>query len=276
MLVTVVTPALNGMPYLPGCIESVQRQERPGLVEVEHIVVDGGSTDGTAEYAAGHGCIVMGRERPSVTYALNKGFAHANGTLIGMLGCDDRLLPGALATVVATYQREGRRWLSGGSRYIDSAGRSHGNQPAPPSWLTAPMLGSLTWSCVPHMSTYVERSLHDELGGLDETFSSAPDYDFFCRVLAARIPFSRIPEALSAQTRHDANLSAQRTPQLARELALIEERWAPRSRSRRLAYRYLLKAWVNAASPAWFLHKKLPLRGSPPPGGGEGDAGERA
>jgi glycosyltransferase involved in cell wall biosynthesis len=274
MLVTVVTPALNGMRYLPGCIESVRRQERPGLA-VEHIVVDGGSTDGTPEHAAGHGCVVMGRERPSVTYAINKGFAHAKGTLVGMLGCDDRLLPGALDLIVGTYLRDRRRWLSGASRYIDSSGRSHGNQPAPPSWLTARMLGSLTWSCVPHVSTYVERSLHDELGGLDETFTSAPDYDFFCRVLAARIPFSRIPDPISAQTRHDANLSAQRTPQLARELALIEQRWAPSSPSRRLAYRYLLKVWINGASPAWFLHKKLPLRGSPAPEAEAGDAGER-
>jgi glycosyltransferase involved in cell wall biosynthesis len=274
MLVTVVTPALNGMPYLPGCVESVRRQERPGL-DVEHIVVDGGSTDGTPSYAAANGCVVMGRERPSVTYAINKGFAHAKGTLVGMLGCDDRLLPGALDLIVSTYLRERRRWLSGASRYVDSAGRSFGNQPAPPSWLTAGMLGSLTWSCVPHMSTYVERRLHDELGGLDESFASAPDYDFFCRVLAARIPFSRIPDPISAQTRHDTNLSAQRTPQLARELALIEQRWAPSSPSRRLAYRYLLKLWINGASPAWFLRKKLLLRGSPPPEAGATGADKR-
>lgn len=98
MLFSIVTPVLNGRRYLPDCIESVRAQQGGGI-EVEHIVVDGGSTDGSADYAEAQGCRVMGRERPSVTFAINKGVAHARGELVSMLGCDDRILPGGLAKV---------------------------------------------------------------------------------------------------------------------------------------------------------------------------------
>ena len=54
MLVTVVTPTLNAIAYLDECIRSVERQAGPN-VTVEHIVVDGGSTDGTAELRARRG-----------------------------------------------------------------------------------------------------------------------------------------------------------------------------------------------------------------------------
>jgi glycosyltransferase involved in cell wall biosynthesis len=68
-------------------------------VEVKHIVVDGGSTDGTPEYAASRGCTVLTREKPGIAFAINEGAANASGDLIGFLGCNDILLPGALEEV---------------------------------------------------------------------------------------------------------------------------------------------------------------------------------
>ena len=85
MIVTVVTPALNGMRWLPECIDSTQQQAGPDI-EVEHIVVDGGSSDGTPDYAASRGCTVLTREEPSVAFAINKGAANASEELIGFLG----------------------------------------------------------------------------------------------------------------------------------------------------------------------------------------------
>ena len=75
MLVTVVTPALNGMRWLSECIDSTMRQVTPE-VEVEHIVVDSGGTDGTPEYAVSrggemlatghtrHACVALATGRP--------------------------------------------------------------------------------------------------------------------------------------------------------------------------------------------------------------------
>ena len=63
MIVTVVTPALNGMRWLPECIDSTQQQAGPDI-EVEHIVVDGGSSDGTPDYAASRAAPVLTRRSP--------------------------------------------------------------------------------------------------------------------------------------------------------------------------------------------------------------------
>jgi len=261
MLFSVVTPALNGMAYLPGCIESVRAQEGDGI-EVEHVVVDGGSSDGTPEYAEANGCVVMGREQPGVTFAINKGIAHAKGELVSMLGCDDRLVPGGLATVARARRAGDRRWLVSACRWLDAGGDSRGVQPAAPGWLTAPALATLGWSCIPLVAAFVEPDLHDRLGGLDEGFTYAPDYEFFCRALAAGHRFTRVRQPAVAMVRHGGNLSMQRTPAHVAELREIEDRYASRAPAARVASRYLLKLWINGSNPAWFARKRLDrLRG---------------
>lgn len=255
MIVTVVTPALNGMRWLAECIDSVQRQVGP-QVEVEHIVVDGGSSDGTPEYAAARGCTVLTREEPSIAFAINKGAFNSGGALIGFLGCDDVLLPGALETVVRRRRRDGRRWFVGGVRWIDERDASRGDFRAPPAWLTAPMLASLGWNCVPPMSTYLARDLFEELGGLDSSFSYADDYDFFVRALR-REPFARIARTLAGSRRHDDAMSMNRNATHLAELEAIAARGAPRSRPRRALCHYGFKLWLNATNPRWAALKQV-------------------
>lgn len=262
MKITVVTPSLNGAEYLPECIESVRRQSGPS-VEVEHIFVDGGSTDGTPRIAGAAGCTVLTRDENSVTVALNKGARHAGGTLIGMLGCDDVLMPGALARVAERYRREGRRWLIGGCRWIDPAGGSLGEHKAPPRWITPRMLASVGWSPIPALSTFLHRDLLRELDYFDARFDYAADYDLYARALA-REPFSRIGCTLAAQRRHGTNLSMDRNARHEAELRSIAERHGSRDPGRRAVYRYGLKIWFNAASPTWFVRKRLDQRRGPP------------
>ena len=132
MQVTVVTPSFNGMRYLDECIKSVQIR-RSEHVNVEHIIVDGGSTDGTVEFARQRGCTVMTGKDEGIFDAINKGSFAAQGELLGFLGCDDILLPGALARVVQGYARGGRRWVVGGIRWIDGHGTPRGDLAAPPA-----------------------------------------------------------------------------------------------------------------------------------------------
>jgi glycosyltransferase involved in cell wall biosynthesis len=249
VIVTVVTPALNGMRWLPECIDSTQRQAGPDI-DVEHIVVDGGSSDGTPDYAASRGCTVLTREEPSIAYAMNKGAFNSAGELICFLGCDDALLPGALDTVVAHYRRDGRRWLVGGVRWLDERGASRGEIKAPPSWVNAPILASLGWNCIAPMSTFVSRSFFEGLGGFDPAFAQAIDYELFARALS-REPYARITRTLSAARRHSDAMSMDRDAAHLAALRTIEEQHAPRSWSRRTLYRYSLKLWLNATNPRW-------------------------
>jgi glycosyltransferase involved in cell wall biosynthesis len=254
MIVTVVTPSLNGMPYLPQCIESTRRQES-GQVQVEHIIVDGGSTDGTPEYALSRGCKVMYREG-GIYEALNIGSLSARGVLLGILGCDDFLLPGALQAVVADYERSGRRWIIGGCRWLDVRGRDIGCFRPPPAWLTAPMLASLGWSCIPITSTFIHRDLFIDLDGFNTTFEYGGDYDFFVRALE-RVGFSKIAKVLSCCYRHGGNISMRLDNIHRMETQRIGELYAPTSGSQRRAYHFLLKAWVNTTNPRWFAMKMV-------------------
>jgi glycosyltransferase involved in cell wall biosynthesis len=262
VLVSVVTPTLNGIRYLPECIESVQNQESPS-VQVEHIVVDGGSTDGSVEFARSRGCTVMVGKDDGIFDAINKGSFNSSGVLLGFLGADDVLLPGALDAVAVHHQRDGRRWLSGGGRWLDGDGRPRGNIAAPPAWITVPMLASLGWNCVWHPATYVRRDLFEELGGFDKRFRYFGDYDFVLRALA-REPFCRVNRKLFSTRRHGANASMQQTPIHWAETKEIMQRYGPSSPSKQVLYRYRLKIWANAASPGWFLHKRIDrFRGDP-------------
>lgn len=257
VLVSIVTPSLNGIEYLAESIESVRRQAGPH-VEVEHIFVDGGSTDGTPELAAAAGCTVLTREEKNLTYALNKGARHARGTLIGVLGCDDLLLPGALEVVVHRYQQDGRRWLMGGCRWVDAQGRSLGDPTVPPSWLKPSMMASLTWGCVPAVSTFFHTDMLRNLGYFDVGFWYASDHELYTRALA-REPFSRIARPLSAQRRHGSNLSMERNAGHTAEMAAITERFAPAQPWKRRLYSVMLRVWLNGTSPTWFLRKRADM-----------------
>ena len=253
MLVTVVTPSLNGMRWLPRCIDSVRQQAGPN-VDVEHILVDGGSTDGTPEYAASRGCIVLDREEPSISFAMNKGCRNSRGMLVGILCCDDILLPGALESIVLQHERDGRRWLVGGCCWMDESGRSLGAFRAPPRWMTARMLASLGWSPFPQV--YMLRELFLELDGYRPDFHYASDYELYIRTLQ-REPFSRIRRPLVAAERHRDNMSMNKDAQHRAELISVAEMAAPPSAWQRSAYRYFLKIWFNAMNPTWSVHKQV-------------------
>jgi glycosyltransferase involved in cell wall biosynthesis len=255
VLITVVTPTLNGIRYLHDCIESVRNQESPN-VQVEHIVVDGGSTDGTVEFAKGRGCTVITGKDDGIFDAINKGSFSANGELLGVVGSDDMLLPGALDAVARHYRRDGCRWLVGGGRWLNGEGTPRGEIAAPPTWITVPMLGSLGWMYFQHDATYVHRYLFEELGGYDKRFKYFGDYDFILRALE-REPFSRIHQILCSCRRHGANASMQQTPVHSAETKQIMRRYAPSSPWKQAMYRYLLKFWINGTNPGWFVRKRV-------------------
>lgn len=95
---TIITPSLNDLSYLRRACASVADQEG---VSCEHIVVDGGSSDGTREWLEGRRGITPIFDRTGGMYAaLNAGIERASGTWVGFLNCDEQYLPGALRAVL--------------------------------------------------------------------------------------------------------------------------------------------------------------------------------
>ncbi|QWV95074.1 glycosyltransferase [Geomonas oryzisoli] len=102
---SVITPVFNCARFIEFCLENVMRQECP---EVEHVIVDGGSTDGTVaiieRYAALHDHIRYVSERDEgQSHAMNKGIAMARGEIVGFLNADDYYEPGALREVLTQW-----------------------------------------------------------------------------------------------------------------------------------------------------------------------------
>src|ERR1035437_4382301 len=134
MKVTVVTPVFNGMPWLPESIGSVARQR--GDVEVEHLVYDGGSTDGSAEWLREHTSLgyeaIIGPDGGQ-TDALAKGFARATGEIFTWLNADDLLEPGALRRAVDVFTADpGLAMVTPSCLIIDSQYAVLGAIPVPP------------------------------------------------------------------------------------------------------------------------------------------------
>jgi glycosyltransferase involved in cell wall biosynthesis len=96
--VSVVTPSLNMLSYLKRCVASVADQQG---VRAEHLVMDGGSHDGTVEWLAMRPSLVSEVRGDNGMYdAINRGFRRARGRIIAHLNCDEQYLRGTLATVV--------------------------------------------------------------------------------------------------------------------------------------------------------------------------------
>lgn len=254
MTISITTATLNARGHLESCLASVAAERERG-VAVEHVVADGGSTDGTVELAESYGCVVLTGKDRGIYDALNKATRASTGDVIGCLGADDRLAPGALNRVLAWYRNGESDWVIGDMRWVDAEDKSLGIRRAPPRWMTPEMYASLGWSCVNHQATYMTRAFFDHLEGFDTDFRVAGDYEFFARALLQQ-RFDPSPGVLADFRMHGGNASAPGGGHVP-ENRRIAEAYGPASPVRRRIYRTALRVWINARNPDWFVHKRL-------------------
>jgi len=178
---SVVTVSLNAERTIGDTIASVAAQDWP---ELEHIVIDGGSTDGTAKIveAAAHGRLHFVSESDQGIYdAMNKGLALATGDYVGFLNADDFLAgPDSIRRLAAVAMRTGADCLLGDTQYVDSAGRPRGRLYSTfgfrPWWLR---LGIQP----PHPSFFARTELLERVGGFDTRFRIGADFDLIARLM---------------------------------------------------------------------------------------------
>jgi glycosyltransferase involved in cell wall biosynthesis len=175
-LVTVITAVFNGHQYMTECLESVLRQDYPNI---EHIVMDGGSNDGTVELLRQYNDrIAFWKSEPDkgVYDAWNKSLAEARGEWICFLGVDDEFLPGAVSAYMALAAKHPEaEYLSSRERWVHPSGyeRIRGD-----SWKWKKFA---RWNCIAHVGSMHRRSLYDRLGTYDPSFGTAADYELLLR-----------------------------------------------------------------------------------------------
>lgn len=202
MRVSIVTPSFNQAAFLEETLRSVLEQDTP---DIEYIVIDGGSSDGSAEilrrYSARLAYWVSEPDRGQ-TDALNKGFARATGEVLAWLNSDDVLRPGAVRRAVEQLRAHPQAAaVYAEADFIDETGRIIGRFPAAQTDYARLRRGYVH---VPQQSTFFRADLWRQVGPLDPSFYFAMDYDLWVR-LAALAPLVYVPgEVWSAFRLHGA------------------------------------------------------------------------
>jgi glycosyltransferase involved in cell wall biosynthesis len=208
MLVSIVTPVRNARRFVDEAIRSVVEQDH---AEVEHVLVDGGSTDGTvdllrawADRAPGRVRFVSEADRGACD-AWEKGRRLARGEVLGWLGADDRIEAGALRTVVAFFRANpDAHFVYGECRLIDEEGREIGRYATGDADLER--MRNVA-NAVPAPSAFYRRALVERVGPLDASIHLC-DCDWWIR--AAKVArLHRIPDVLASLRIHADTVTAE-------------------------------------------------------------------
>lgn len=205
MKISLVTISFNQAPYLEQALLSVLDQDYP---ELEYIVVDPGSTDGSRD--------IIARHRDRITKAifepdkgpsdgLNKGFAAASGGIFGYLNSDDMLLPGALARVADAFRKYPDADLVYGHGYvIDRAGQIVRRCRSDRFSLRRSAYGN---SVIMQQAAFWRREAFAAVGGFNGQNRLSWDGEFWIDLALAGKRFRRMDEYWASFRTHDESIT---------------------------------------------------------------------
>lgn len=194
MKISIITITFNSAKSLQRALDSVQHQT---YKDIEHIIVDGASTDGTRAlietYAKKHPYVRYISEPDEGIYnAINKGISMATGDVIGFLHSDDVFAsPEVIAQIAAAFEHTQADVVYGDLQYChgDKVIRHWKSNTFDPC--------SLKYGWMPpHPTVYVRREVYEQVGKYDEWFRISADYDMMIRIFQAGYRTHYIPSVL--------------------------------------------------------------------------------
>lgn len=201
--ISIITPSFNQGQFIEETIRSVLMQGYPNL---EYIIIDGGSTDGTLDIIRRYESRLtywVSEKDDGQTYAIEKGMQAATGEIVNWLNSDDLLLPGALQAVAAAYRSSPQKEcvLCGGAVHIAEDGRVIAeSRVVPVQDKILPDAPPLTGGI--QASWFLSRSAWDRVGGIDASLNYTMDMDLYYRCGREHIEFVPIKELLAVYRRH--------------------------------------------------------------------------
>lgn len=200
---SIVTPTLDPpLDLLRLCIRSVASQQD---VAIEHVLVDGGSTNGAVDLAREHGLRVLLDDGAGQAAAIEIGVQATSGSAVAWLGADDELTPGSAAAALAVLRADpGAGWVYGPCEQLDVDSDTK-EVFVPPARLDE---HSLAWgNVVAQPGTVILRDAWDRVGGLDSDFHLAMDVDLWAKLLDAGYPGRRARPVLARFRLHAGSKS---------------------------------------------------------------------
>jgi glycosyltransferase involved in cell wall biosynthesis len=209
--ISIVTPSFNQAAFIEETLRSVLMQ---GYSNLEYIVIDGASTDGSAE--------VIRAYQDSLTYwhsepdrgqsdALNKGLSRCTGDILAWLNSDDRYAEGALAHVATLFgEHPDIDFVYGDCELMDVQGRSRGRMWPPQEFSLETLL--IEGSVVPQPTCFWRRRAFERLGPLREDLQLMMDQEYWRRAALAGFRFLRTDRVLAQFRSH----GTQKTTAMAR------------------------------------------------------------
>jgi glycosyltransferase involved in cell wall biosynthesis len=206
MRLSIITPSLDQARYLPECLESVRAAAAQAAPhEVEHIVVDGGSRDGTVDLLRRQtGLHWVSEPDRGQSHAINKGLAASTGDILAYLCADDVYEPAAVARVLGEFARDPSVDVVHADYYFleGASGRKRRKSTAdfdPARLRDRNPLGQ--------PAVWWRRRVHEKFGGFDESLRFCMDHEYWLR-LGTAVRWVHVPEPLAASRLHaDAKTS---------------------------------------------------------------------
>ncbi len=196
MKISIVTAVMNRRETIPAALGSLLSQT---YRDVEHVVQDGGSTDGTLDllHEQGHSMMTLESAPDAGLYdAINREIARASGDVIGLLHSDDLLASDdVLADVAAAFEDPTIDGVYGDLQYLSSDGSGRVIR----HWRAgAYQAHRLAWGWMPpHPTLYLRRGVFEALGTYDTSYQIAGDYDGMLRFLTqGRLNLVYIPQVM--------------------------------------------------------------------------------
>jgi len=240
--ISIITPSFNQAQYIRRTIESVINQN---YSHPEHLIIDGGSTDGTLDilHQFDHCLDWVSKPDEGQAQAINKGFKKSTGEIVAWLNSDDLYLPDTLHRIAHFFhQHPDIDVVYGDYHLIDDQGKILLRKQEIPFDYNILLYG-LDYISQP--TTFFRRRVFDQIGYLDESLHFGLDWEYWLRIACYGGKFAHIPHYLAATRWHGEAKTLVAPPQMYAEHRAIRNLYWDKRKFQSPRWQQLYAAWLN-------------------------------
>jgi glycosyltransferase involved in cell wall biosynthesis len=229
--ISIITPSFNQSQFLEETLRSVLDQRYPNL---EYIVIDGGSVDGSTEIIKRfekHLAYWVSEADRGQVHAINKGLSHITGDIFAFLNSDDVYLPGALLSVGEYFRANAEcDWVCGDTLFFGEGHQTYLFEAEVPTSAAQ----ALSWAAhAPQPGMFWRRKvLIQNIAGFDEKWRYCFDHDFYVRLLLAGHRCNHMPLPLAGYRLHTQSKTVRESRKFDEEFDRMAEYYEPRLKGR--------------------------------------------